>query len=102
MITDGRNAPQPTKPSHELIKDAFAEAAKQVKYIVAQYEQKQHGDVLVNWLNFIEFSAQVVMLTISSSGNAYRMFETLNDRGLKTTQADLVKNYLFGRSGDRL
>jgi hypothetical protein len=30
------------------------------------------------------------------------MFETLNDRGLKTTQADLVKNYLFGQAGDRL
>jgi hypothetical protein len=30
------------------------------------------------------------------------MFETLNDRGLKTTQADLVKNYLFGRAGARI
>jgi hypothetical protein len=30
------------------------------------------------------------------------MFETLNDRGLKTSQADLVKNYLFEQAGDRL
>ena len=31
------------------------------------------------------------------------MFETLNDRGLRTSQADLVKNYLFGRAGpDRI
>ena len=30
------------------------------------------------------------------------MFETLNDRGLRTTQADLVKNYLFGRASDRI
>ena len=30
------------------------------------------------------------------------MFETLNDRGLRTSQADLVKNYLFGQSGQRL
>ena len=30
------------------------------------------------------------------------MFETLNDRGLRTSQADLIKNYLFGRSGDRI
>jgi len=29
------------------------------------------------------------------------MFETLNDRGLRTSQADLIKNYLFGRSGER-
>ena len=30
------------------------------------------------------------------------MFETLNDRGLRTSQADLVKNYLFGRAGTRI
>ena len=30
------------------------------------------------------------------------MFETLNDRGLRTSQADLVKNYLFGRAGKRI
>ena len=29
------------------------------------------------------------------------MFETLNDRGVRTNQADLVENYLFGRSGER-
>jgi len=92
----------PQRQSHELILGAYELASKQVKNIVAPYEAKQHGDVLLVWLNFIEFSAQVVMLTISSDGNAYRMFETLNDRGLKTTQADLVKNYLFGRSGNRL
>ena len=34
--------------------------------------------------------------------NAYVMFETLNDRGLKTSQSDLVKNYLFSQTGDRL
>jgi hypothetical protein len=30
------------------------------------------------------------------------MFETLNDRGLRTSQADLVKNHLFGAAGSRL
>lgn len=34
--------------------------------------------------------------------NAYKMFETLNDRGLKTSQADLLKNYLFGETDARL
>lgn len=29
------------------------------------------------------------------------MFETLNDRGIKTSQVDLVKNYLFQESGKR-
>lgn len=32
----------------------------------------------------------------------YRMFETLNDHGLKTSQVDLVKSYLFGQADRRL
>src|SRR3546814_20000467 len=30
------------------------------------------------------------------------MFETVNDRGKKTSQADLVKNYLFEQAGERV
>ena len=30
------------------------------------------------------------------------MFETLNDRGLRLSAADLLKNYLFGQSQDRI
>ena len=29
------------------------------------------------------------------------MFETLNDRGLKASQADILKNFFFSRSGRR-
>lgn len=90
------------RESHELMRDAYYEATQHVKKIVSTYDPSKHGQVLVNWIKFIQYSAQVVLLTISSDGNAYRMFETLNDRGLKTTQADLVKNYLFGRAGNRL
>jgi hypothetical protein len=43
-----------------------------------------------------------VLLRVPNDADAYRMFETLNDRGLRTSQSDLVKNYLFGRSGDRI
>ena len=44
----------------------------------------------------------VVLLRVPSGANAYKMFETLNDRGLRTSQADLIKNYLFGRADDRI
>ena len=52
-------------------------------------------------MSFIEHQALVVLLRVSNDANAYKMFETLNDRGLRTSQADLIKNYLFGQSGDR-
>jgi hypothetical protein len=44
--------------------------------------------------------AQVILLKVPTEANAYKMFETLNDRGLRITQAHLVKSYLFGQSGD--
>lgn len=89
------------RASHQRILDAYDRCLEQVKRVVAPHDTKKHADLLVEWASFVKDSAQVVLLIISSDGNAYRMFETLNDRGLKTTQADLVKNYLFGHAGDR-
>lgn len=88
--------------SHERISDAFNSAKKQVKKIVGGFDIKDHGDILNKWIYFIEKNALVVLLRVPNDANAYKMFETLNDRGLKTSQSDLVKNYLFGRSGTRL
>lgn len=39
----------------------------------------------------------IVAVTADASDNAYRIFESLNNTGLKLTQADLLRNYLFMR-----
>jgi hypothetical protein len=96
-----RPAPKP-KTSHDLIANAFQETAKQVKAIVSPHDVKNHGDVLNRWITFIEHGAQLILLKVPTNKNAYKMFETLNDRGLRTSQADLIKNYLFGQSDTRL
>jgi Protein of unknown function DUF262/Protein of unknown function (DUF1524) len=105
MITankKGSQLPDPKRSSHRLISDAFDCAESQVKAIVSGFDSKDHGDVLNKWIRFIEHGATVILLKVPNDVNAYKMFETLNDRGLKTSQADLVKNYLFGQSGARL
>lgn len=43
----------------------------------------------------------LVVVTAEPSDNAHRIFESLNNTGLPLTQADLLKNYLFMRLGDR-
>jgi hypothetical protein len=88
--------------SHKRLREAFVLAKKQVGKIVAGFDKKDHGDTLNRWIRFLEHGAQVILLKVPTVANAYKMFETLNDRGLKTSQADLVKNYLFGQSEDRL
>lgn len=91
-----------TKASHRRIDEALEEAKKQVVKIVAGFDEKDHGDTLNRWLTFMETKALAVLLRVPNDADAYRMFETLNDRGLRTSQSDLVKNFLFGRAGDRL
>jgi hypothetical protein len=93
---------QTTKTSHGLLRDAFIEAARHIKSVVAGFDSKEHGNVLNRWVDFIETRASVILLRVPNAANAFRMFETLNDRGKRTSQSDLVKNYLFGYAGDRL
>jgi hypothetical protein len=100
--TDSRKPAPGASSSHRRLKDAFALAKKQVTKIVAGFDKKDHGDTLNRWIRFLEHGAQVILLKVPTVANAYKMFETLNDRGLKTSQADLVKNYLFGQAEDRL
>ncbi len=101
-LTNAEPPQPPSKPSHELLDQAFSEARLQVKRIVSGLDEKDHGDTLDRWINFMQQRARAVLLQVPNDADAYRMFETLNDRGLRTSQSDLVKNYLFGRAGARL
>ena len=54
---------------------------------------------LTNLTKFLDAGVYVIYFTVSDDANAYLIFETLNDRGLELSIADLLKNYLLGRSG---
>ena len=99
--TSSAALPQPTRPSHQRLIDAYRGAQKHIRNIVSPLDNKEHGDLLERWVSFIEHNALVVLLKCPDGADAYKMFETLNDRGLRTSQADLVKNHLFGKSGSR-
>lgn len=43
----------------------------------------------------------LVSVTAEAGDNEHRIFESLNNTGLRLTQSDLLKNYLFMRLGDR-
>jgi hypothetical protein len=85
--------------SHKRIRNAFITAEKYVRKIVAPGNVKTHGDLLITWLDYLVNNAEVILLRVPSGANAYRMFETLNDRGLRSSQADLVKCYIFQHAG---
>ena len=79
----GQEEPLSTRNSHERLKEAYEEARKQVRNIVSTLDPKDHGDLLNTWVSFIEHRALAVLLRVPNDANAYKMFETLNDRGLR-------------------
>ncbi len=88
--------------SHQKLISAYDSANQFVKLIVAQYEKKRHREVLGEWLDFIEYQAIVLIMKVRDRARAFKMFETLNDRGMKVVQTDMIKSYLYDKGGDRL
>ncbi|HEV7268473.1 MAG TPA: DUF262 domain-containing HNH endonuclease family protein [Falsiroseomonas sp.] len=87
-------------------KNKIANAARIIRQhleeITKSYSSSTKKETMKDWIEFLRRRANLIVLTVPDSVNAYVMFETLNDRGLRVSQADLVKNYLFGEAGSRL
>jgi hypothetical protein len=58
-------------------------------------------DRLLAWIQLLDSRARVIAVTVRDDADAFLIFETLNDRGLALTVADVIKNYLFGLCRDR-
>lgn len=93
---------KPSRQSHRRIAAAAKIAKAHVTDLLRGASEGDHPDILNRWVHFIHEKAQVIWLTVIDYGDAYVIFETLNDRGLELSIADLLKNYLFWKSGDRV
>lgn len=51
---------------------------------------------LTRRFQYLKESVTVIYLNVPDDSNAFLIFETLNDRGLELSIADLLKNYLLG------
>ncbi len=59
------------------------------------YGTKQDGALLARLLEEISDNVFFTIITVTDELNAYKVFETLNARGVKLSSTDLLKNYLF-------
>lgn len=89
---------KPDKESHKRILEAYNE----VKNFVQNRYDNDKLNGLFDLIEFIEKKLKIIVVTVSDDINAFTVFETLNDRGLVLSQTDLMKNYLFNKSGDRI
>jgi hypothetical protein len=88
--------------SHERLARAVKICREHVANIVAQFAKADRAKRLYEWIYFLRESAAIIEIKVPDHFNAYTLFETLNDRGLRASQADILKNYLFGKAQDRL
>ena len=89
------------KRSHQLIRESYEQLLANLSSEAAK--AGEDWTVFLNdWANYLENGVRVVVVDVPTEADAFLIFETLNDRGADLTIADLLKNYLFGRSGDEL
>lgn len=59
-------------------------------------------DQVIRWVDFLDERAQIILMETADDGDAFMVFETLNDRGLPLAVADVIKNYFFSLTRDRI
>jgi hypothetical protein len=75
---------------------------KHLRDITEQFRPENREAILADWVKFIDQRANIVVVHVADQASAFRMFETSNDRGLRASQADILKNYFFSKAQNRL
>ncbi|MDQ0708903.1 hypothetical protein QFZ52_001555 [Arthrobacter woluwensis] len=82
--------------------EAPAESVESVRTLVARYAEIEglfpdelKGEALPYFIDWLKDRVQIVQITAYNDDDAYAIFETMNDRGLKLTPADMLKGYLL-------
>lgn len=90
-----RNLPQRgLRASEHLLRKAFEWFDKQIaNYLRPLNESK--GVALAKLVENISDTLFFTVITVTDELNAYKVFETLNARGVQLSSTDLLKNYLF-------
>jgi hypothetical protein len=100
LIID-RSSPNANRDSHERMAAAYRVLQEGLKEDIAEHGSRAE-DRLLAWADYLDRQASVITVTVPTEADAFVIFETLNDRGAPLTLGDLLKNYLFMRSGKRL
>lgn len=61
----------------------------------ALFPDELKGDALPYFVDWLKDRVQLVQITAYNDEDAYAIFETMNDRGLNLTPADMLKGYLL-------
>jgi len=82
--------------SNKLIFDCYSYYYTQISGNLGKnLDQKNLIELLVQILDILLEKFYILSISVTEESEAFTIFETLNDRGMDLTIADLLKNYLF-------
>jgi hypothetical protein len=58
--------------------------------------------ILLDWIDYLNDKAKVIVVEVNDEAAAYTIFEVLNDRGLELSVSDLLKNFIFRVAGAKV
>jgi len=88
--------------SHTRLIEARDLLHDRLQYLLVDRTPENWQEPLVDWHDYVLSNAKVIEVHVTNENRAFVIFETLNDRGLNLSTADLLKGHLFGTSGDRI
>ncbi len=104
LIAGERDVANATKSqdSHRRLVAAYDLLRLRLEALISGLPAESWQSPLVDWHNYMLKRAKVIEVHVSNENRAFVIFETLNDRGLNLSTADLLKGHLFGTSGSRI
>ncbi|MEX1255512.1 MAG: DUF262 domain-containing HNH endonuclease family protein [Dehalococcoidia bacterium] len=81
---------EPPQIENAHLKDAFAHVAGRVS--------NQTTEEAVDFAYKLRNQAAMVRLDVSAAKDAFKLFETINNRGLRLSSTDIIKNFMLGNA----
>lgn len=89
---------EPTLRSHELIRNAYRTLSEELQKSIDGMAPEVAVKFLKQMKDSLEKGMLLVAIDVDSEDDAYSIFETLNDRGLRLSVPDLLLNLLMRRA----
>ncbi len=83
------------KASEHLLRKAFTWFDDRLEKYINSLAEADKGMATAQFIERLSDGLFFTVITVTDELNAYRVFETLNARGVKLSSTDLLKNYLF-------
>lgn len=84
--------------TNKLLRNAYYIFKEKIEKELKNKEKPWCIEFLTKLISTITDKFIIIMITVGSEEEAYMIFETINDRGLELSVADLFKNYLIRKA----